>query len=70
MHDLFVFEQTGLDGDHRATGRFMSMGIRPQCLEQLRTSGAPLPPALFERRELTPERVDTVAPAIPRRSVP
>ncbi len=70
MHDLFKFEQTGIDKEHRAVGRFLAMGIRPQCLEHLVTSGVPMPPSTFERRELFPERVDGVAPTPPRRSAP
>jgi len=68
MHDLFTFEKTGLDQEHRQMGKFMATGIRPQCLEVLREAGIVVPPSLFERRQLIPERADAVAPVAPRRN--
>src|SRR5262249_33961445 len=32
-HDLFLFKQTGVDGQRRAQGYFHTTGIRPHCLE-------------------------------------
>jgi pilus assembly protein CpaF len=52
MHDLFLFKQTGVDGDRVAQGYFLSSGIRPQCLERLEVSGVSVPVAMFERRIL------------------
>jgi pilus assembly protein CpaF len=54
MHDLFVFKQTGVDGQRRAQGYFHATGIRPTCLERLAALGAGLPLDLFERRILSP----------------
>ncbi len=31
MHDLFVYEQQGVDDKGNATGRFVATGIRPRC---------------------------------------
>jgi pilus assembly protein CpaF len=50
MHDLFVFKQTGVDGEGMAQGLFQITGIRPKCLERLAVAGAPLPVEMFERR--------------------
>lgn len=61
MHDLFVFEQTGRDAEQRATGHFAATGIRPACLDLLRTSGFELSPALFEQRRLDFDRCDGFA---------
>ncbi|MEX1096250.1 MAG: CpaF family protein [Planctomycetales bacterium] len=61
MHDLFVFEQTGLDEDRRARGRFRATGIRPRCLERFREMGIELPFEMFESRVLTRDRYDAVA---------
>jgi pilus assembly protein CpaF len=61
MHDIFVFEQTGRDAEQRATGHFAATGIRPACLDLLRTSGFDLSPALFEQRRLDFDRCDGFA---------
>ncbi|HZK81481.1 MAG TPA: ATPase, T2SS/T4P/T4SS family, partial [Humisphaera sp.] len=50
MHDLFVFEPTGIDNDGHATGRFISTGIRPKCAERIENRGIKLPGELFQRR--------------------
>jgi len=50
MHDLFVFEQSGVDGDGHATGRFVCTGIRPRCAERIEHRGIRLPADLFMRR--------------------
>jgi pilus assembly protein CpaF len=52
MHDLFTFEQTGVDGDGFAVGRFICNGIRPRCYERIQHRGITLSPELFQRREL------------------
>jgi len=63
MHDLFLFEQTGVDENKSATGQFKAMGIRPMRLERLASSGQSLSPSLFERRILEPSRLDPLAHA-------
>ena len=50
MHDLFSFEQSGVDGDGHATGRFVCTGIRPRCAERIEHRGIRLPGDLFQRR--------------------
>jgi pilus assembly protein CpaF len=62
MHDVFVFEQTGIGEDGRAVGDFKATGIRPQCRERMRTMGIDLPASLFEPRVLTRDRVDELKP--------
>ena len=52
MHDIFTFNQTGVDKDRRAIGQFKAEGIRPQCLRRITTSGNEVSPALFEERVL------------------
>jgi pilus assembly protein CpaF len=49
MHDLFTFEQTGLNDRQDAEGYFQATGIRPQCLPRLEKAGIVLPPSTFER---------------------
>jgi pilus assembly protein CpaF len=52
MHDLFSYEQTGVDSDGHATGRFISTGIRPKVAERIESRGTRLPSDLFARRIL------------------
>ena len=66
MHDLFDFEQTGVDEDKNVQGRFRATGIRPRCLERLKAHGFPIDPQLFERRELEVNRMDALLPASKR----
>jgi pilus assembly protein CpaF len=48
MHDLFVFERTGIGENGKICGRFRSTGIRPRCSQHLMSSGIHLPPEMFE----------------------
>jgi pilus assembly protein CpaF len=50
MHDLFAFEQSGVDADGHAVGRFVATGIRPRCAERIEHRGIALPIDLFARR--------------------
>jgi pilus assembly protein CpaF len=52
MHDLFSFEQTGVDSDGQATGAFVCHGIRPRCADRIEHRGIRLPPELFQRRTM------------------
>jgi pilus assembly protein CpaF len=49
MHDIFVFEPTGVNEQGEAEGHFLATGIRPECLCRLQRSGVPLPSSMFER---------------------
>jgi pilus assembly protein CpaF len=50
MHELFVFEQTGVDENGHATGRFVATGIRPRIVTRIEHAGMKLPPEWFARR--------------------
>jgi pilus assembly protein CpaF len=52
MHDLFNFEQTGVDSDGHAIGHFVCTGIRPRCYERIESRGIQLPVELFQRRTM------------------
>jgi len=52
MHDLFEFQQTGVDENRVAQGHFRSTGIRPVLLEKLAACGIALPVELFQRKIL------------------
>jgi pilus assembly protein CpaF len=58
MHDLFHFEQTGVDDKGAAQGEFHAGGIQPRCLGRLKAAGIELPLTMFERRILRPVRED------------
>jgi pilus assembly protein CpaF len=50
MHDLFIYEQGGVDADGHATGRFVATGIRPHTADRIESRGIRLPHDLFARR--------------------
>lgn len=52
MHDLFSFEQTGVDSDGHTQGRFICSGIRPRVAERIENRGIRLPMDLFQRRTI------------------
>jgi pilus assembly protein CpaF len=60
MHDLFAFEQTGVDENKAAQGQFKATGLRPRCLERLTSCGQSIDPRLFERRILELNRLDPI----------
>jgi pilus assembly protein CpaF len=66
MHDLFVFEQTGVDETKMAQGVFRATGLRPRCLDRLVSSGQSISMNPFERRTLEPSRLDGIAQASTR----
>jgi pilus assembly protein CpaF len=65
MHDIFRFEQTGIDDQGLAMGDFHACGIQPRCQERLRATGIHLPPQMFERRVLRTDRMDDLGVARP-----
>src|SRR3954470_7929056 len=52
VHDIFTFEQTGVDSDGNTTGHFTCTGIRPKVFERIHHRGIALPADLFMRREI------------------
>lgn len=55
MHDIFRFQQTGLDENGRAVGYFESTGVRPHCAKRLEELGLPLDLGSFEKQQLLTE---------------
>ena len=47
LQDIFLFEQTGIDGDGKIRGRFRATGIRPKFTDRLEVSGLKLPLEIF-----------------------
>jgi pilus assembly protein CpaF len=60
MHDLFSFTQTGIDEAGHAQGYFTARGIVPTCLSRFEAAGITLPLSMFEEREYTFDRVDSL----------
>jgi pilus assembly protein CpaF len=52
LHDIFRYNQVGVDGDGQAYGQFEACGVCPQVLDRLKAHGAVLPQDMFLRRVL------------------
>jgi pilus assembly protein CpaF len=52
LHDLFSFEQRGVDEAGHAFGFFRVHGIRPKCADRIENRGMRLPTDLFARRDI------------------
>ena len=52
MHEIFRFEQTGVDADGKVLGHFCATGVRPRFADRLRMFGVGVPDSVFD-----PERV-------------
>jgi pilus assembly protein CpaF len=50
LHDIFSFEQTGVDPTGTATGHFLCHGLRPKCAERIEARGMKLPADMFMRK--------------------
>src|SRR5262252_9363822 len=50
MHDIFVFDRTGIDETGRVKGVFKATGVRPKFADRLAVTGCRLRPALFESK--------------------
>ena len=50
LEDIFRFEQTGVNDDGRAVGRFLCTGKRPSCEHRLKQYGIELPEDFFAEK--------------------
>jgi pilus assembly protein CpaF len=48
MHDVFVYDQKGIDKDGKVVGEYRATGVRPLFAEKFRLYGYELPPDIFE----------------------
>jgi pilus assembly protein CpaF len=53
LHDIFAFEQSGVDENGGALGQFVCQGLRPKCVERIEHRGTRLPADMFQRRTMT-----------------
>jgi pilus assembly protein CpaF len=51
LQEIFLFEQTGLDGNGAVKGRFKATGIRPRFVEKLQARGIQVPLEMFDPRK-------------------
>jgi pilus assembly protein CpaF len=51
LQEIFLFEQTGMDGNGTVKGRFKATGIRPHFVEKLKARGIHVPAELFDPRK-------------------
>lgn len=47
MHDIYVFQQVGVDQDGKIVGRFKPTGIRPHFMDRIQLAGITLSPEVF-----------------------
>ena len=52
LHDIFRYNQTGVDETGHACGQFEACGVRPLLLNRLKAKGMELPSDMFQRRVL------------------
>jgi len=52
LHDIFHFNQQGVDDKGNAYGEFEVCGVRPRLLGKLKAFGIEMPPDMFQRRIL------------------
>jgi len=52
LQELFVFQQTGVDQNHKVKGRFKATGVRPKFAERLAAKGVALPSELFDPQKV------------------
>ena len=52
MHDIFLFDQSGVGSEKEAQGTFRATGIQPKCLDRMKRAGVNLPLSMFTRGDL------------------
>jgi pilus assembly protein CpaF len=52
MHDIFRFEQGGVDSEGKAHGQIVATGVRPLFMDRLAAHGARVDPEMFQPRIL------------------
>ena len=56
LHELFRFDQKGVDENGNAYGDFEVCGVRPHLLAKFKAHGVEMPPDMFHRRILPPRQ--------------
>jgi pilus assembly protein CpaF len=50
MQDIYRYEQSHMDEDGRARGKFLATGVRPAFMDRLESAGVRLPASAFRER--------------------
>lgn len=60
MQDVFIFKETGFDKNRKITGQFLTTGLIPKFIQELKEKGVGIPKDLFsnEAQNTPPPRVD------------
>jgi len=58
LHDIFLFNQMGVDNNGHAYGQFEACGVRPLLLQRIQAQGVDMPRDLFKRRVLVKSQSD------------
>jgi pilus assembly protein CpaF len=48
MQEIFKFERLGTGPDGKVAGEFRATGVRPNFLDEIRTTGVTIPPEFFD----------------------
>ena len=56
MHDIFLFERTGVSPRGHVLGKFLATGTRPHCLDRLKSYGITLSHSIFNEVREVKER--------------
>jgi pilus assembly protein CpaF len=52
LQEIFSFEQTGIDAEGRAGGKFRAKGSRPRFVDKFRALNIPIPYDLFDTEKV------------------
>jgi hypothetical protein len=52
LHEIFRYNQVGVDENGNAQGNFEVCGVRPRLLAKLKARGVEMSPEMFQRRVL------------------
>ena len=60
LHDIFKYEQLGVDEKGNAYGQFETCGVRPNLVNKLKAEGIEIPAALFQK-QIFKDKEETVS---------
>jgi len=55
MQDVFVFKETGFDKNRKITGQFLTTGLIPKFIQELKEKGVGIPKDLFSNEAPAPQ---------------
>ena len=68
LQDIFLFKETGFDKNRKIVGQFMSQGLIPKFIQDLKERGIIIPKDLFSNEEKPqPKKASTKRPGVMRK---